>query len=317
MASSDPRTATEGQWEDLIDKVKDKADLVDVPTIQMTTTDPGEGAPLADGHFIAVYGGSTQVGTSDIANGAVTTAKFAQTAVNQAIKTADNLTPSADTTAAWRTLLPNNGYYLTWYNTGSRFTNQPASYGFLETIRHSNEIYQRWYTQSTGPKMYRAGNGNGWYGGASTAGTFRTEVYTGLSNSVNTTMISNNAVTSAKIDFSTFKMDAAQKASFSFTAPAKGTLIVIGFGSNMWGYGGGSIRLAWKKTAGTASTSVIASGVIQGGNTISRSYQTVVKSLMTSGQTLTCELQKIDGSNPGTTISDGDCFYFLLFLPFQ
>lgn len=122
---------------------------------------------------------------------------------------------------------------------------------------------------------------------------------------------------SHKIDFSTFKMDAAQKKSFSFTAPANGTLIVIGFGSNMWGYSGGGIRLAWVKTAGTASTSVIASGVMQGGNTVSRSYQSVVKSLMNSGQTLTCELQKIDGANPGATISDGDCFYFLLFLPFK
>lgn len=84
MASSDPRTATEEQWEDLIDKVKGKADLVDVPTIQMTTTDPGEGAPLADGHFIAVYGGSTQVGTSDIADGAVTTAKINNSAVTTA-----------------------------------------------------------------------------------------------------------------------------------------------------------------------------------------------------------------------------------------
>lgn len=203
MASSDPKIATEEQWEDLIDKVKDKADLVDVPTIQMTTTDPGEGAPLTDGHFIAVYGGSTQVGTSDIADGAVTTAKFAQNAVNQAVKTADNLAPSADTIAAWRTLLPNNGYYLTWYNTASRFTNQPSQHGFLETIVHNNEVYQRWYTQSTGPKMYRAGNGTGWYGGASTAGTFRTEVYTGLSNSVNTAMIANSAVTSAKIDWTT------------------------------------------------------------------------------------------------------------------
>lgn len=84
MASSDPRTATEGQWEDLIDKVKAKANLVDVPTITMTTTDPGEGAALADGHFIAVYGGSTQVGTTDIADNAVTTAKIADSAVTTA-----------------------------------------------------------------------------------------------------------------------------------------------------------------------------------------------------------------------------------------
>ena len=44
-----PRTATQSQWEDLIARVKNSA------TITMTTTDPGEGAPLAENHFVAVY----------------------------------------------------------------------------------------------------------------------------------------------------------------------------------------------------------------------------------------------------------------------
>lgn len=50
-----PRTATQEQWEDLASRVKAKADSSDVPTITMTSTDPGEGQPLAENNFIAVY----------------------------------------------------------------------------------------------------------------------------------------------------------------------------------------------------------------------------------------------------------------------
>lgn len=51
MASTDPRTATEAQWEDLANRVKEKA------KITMTTTDPGEGSALAADNYIGVYGG--------------------------------------------------------------------------------------------------------------------------------------------------------------------------------------------------------------------------------------------------------------------
>ena len=44
--------------------------------ITMTTTDPGEGAALGQNEFVAVYGGSTKVGTSDIVDGAVTSQKI-------------------------------------------------------------------------------------------------------------------------------------------------------------------------------------------------------------------------------------------------
>lgn len=58
MAATDPRTATQEQWEDLTTKIKAKADTTSVPVITMTTTDPGEGAPLAANNFIAVYSAS-------------------------------------------------------------------------------------------------------------------------------------------------------------------------------------------------------------------------------------------------------------------
>lgn len=79
------------------------------------------------------------------------------------VKTADNLTPTADTTAAWKTALSSkNGAYLTWYSSASKFTNQPSQYGFLETFLQGSDIYQRWHTQSSGPILYRSGNGTGW-----------------------------------------------------------------------------------------------------------------------------------------------------------
>lgn len=46
-----PRAATQSQWEDLIDRIKAKSDVV----ITMTTTDPGEGAPTTANSFTAVY----------------------------------------------------------------------------------------------------------------------------------------------------------------------------------------------------------------------------------------------------------------------
>jgi len=54
MASTDPKIATQGQWEDLATRVKAKSDVV----ISMTTTDPGEGSALAENNFIAVYNAS-------------------------------------------------------------------------------------------------------------------------------------------------------------------------------------------------------------------------------------------------------------------
>lgn len=46
-----PMTAKQSQWEDLIDRIKAKSDVV----ITMTTTDPGEGAPTTANSFTAVY----------------------------------------------------------------------------------------------------------------------------------------------------------------------------------------------------------------------------------------------------------------------
>ena len=86
-------------------------------------------------------------------------------------KTANNLTPTSDTTADWVTLFSNtsttgvpqtDGYFVTYYSNAGCFTNQPSQWGFLETFIHGNDVYQRWHTQNTGAILYRSGNSSGW-----------------------------------------------------------------------------------------------------------------------------------------------------------
>lgn len=62
-----PKTATVSQWQDLADRVKEKA------KITMTNTDPGEGSALANNNYVAVYGGDPIImdySTSEINTGA-------------------------------------------------------------------------------------------------------------------------------------------------------------------------------------------------------------------------------------------------------
>lgn len=90
-------------------------------------------------------------------------ADYLKQIIDYHIRTADNLTPTADTTAAWKTALGSvNGHYYTWYSSASKFTNQPSQYGFLETFIQGSDIYQRWHTQASGPILYRSGNSSGW-----------------------------------------------------------------------------------------------------------------------------------------------------------
>lgn len=136
--------------------------------------------------------------------------KIADRAVNNKMFTADNLSPSADTTAAWRTLFSNtNGVYWTFYSVANKFSNQPNQFGLLETIIMAGEVYQRWHSQASGPDYYRSGNSTGWYGSSGGSGAFRICPYKGLADSVTTAMITDanvtadklasNSVTSAKI----------------------------------------------------------------------------------------------------------------------
>lgn len=147
----------------------------------LTATTTGSGASAAIDVSVADSGITTAkianggVSTAKIADNAITGAKIADKVVNNELWTASNLTPTADTTAAWKTLFNStNGVYWTKYDIDGSFTNQPNRWGFLETVLNSSEIYQRWHSQAGGVDMYRSGNATGWWGSASGSGAFRT-----------------------------------------------------------------------------------------------------------------------------------------------
>jgi len=92
------------------------------------------------------------------------------------MRTANNIQPADDTTTAWKALLQNTHaglcYFMTYYDTANIFTNQPSTYGILETFLHNSLIYQRWKPLTTGNVRYRAGNNTGWNNSASDSGAF-------------------------------------------------------------------------------------------------------------------------------------------------
>ena len=141
--------------------------------IDMSLTDGGVGtAKIADGAVTTDKLGASSVTGNKILNQAITVGKFAPGAINYAIFTASNIEPDADTVADWKTALgnPSSGYFVTYYNDNGKFTNQPAQWGFLETFFLGNNVYQRWFSQTGGPFMYRAGNNSGW---SPSSGAFR------------------------------------------------------------------------------------------------------------------------------------------------
>ena len=76
--------------------------------------------------------------------------------------TDDNITPTADTPAAWATALSGDGdgLYITKYTTANLFTDQ-HNLGIAETIVIGNEVVQRWYEES-GVIWWRHGSGSTW-----------------------------------------------------------------------------------------------------------------------------------------------------------
>ena len=152
---------------------------------QIRTAITADGATGASAYYvvlanITVGTGVTTIGSGVIAQGFKTTPHNA---------TANNLKPSADTPAAWRGVTPNESYVFTMYNQSGCFTNQPSTYGQLETIRNAGEIYQRWHTQSNGETFYRAGNAQGWWGQSGGSGAFRKIIDNSQSATVTSNMI--------------------------------------------------------------------------------------------------------------------------------
>ena len=129
-------------------------------------------------------------------------------------KTADNLTPTADTPAAWKTAVgATDGAYLTRYTTAGKFTNQPTAHGFLETFLSNQDIYQRWHSQSSGRIQYRSGNATGWNGQSSDTG--------GWASCATTSDIGNATLTIQKnsTTVDTFTANATSNKTIDITVP--------------------------------------------------------------------------------------------------
>lgn len=154
-----------------------------VSPVNVGSVSAGGVAQLTDSSSSNIYpiaGGmaNDSITTAMLQNEAVTAAKFAEYAVNEAIFTENNLLPTGtDIPGAWWGALNHDGYYCTYYNQSS-FTNQPTTYGFLETIIKGQNLAQRWTTLASGATFFRTGNiSAGWYGSSSptdyTKGTFK------------------------------------------------------------------------------------------------------------------------------------------------
>lgn len=108
------------------------------------------------------------------------TNKTANIDTHNGVLTANDLPPATDTVADWLTLFNSTpGYYVTFYSGTTKFTNQPYSWGQLETFISAQtndptkfEVYQKWHSQSDGEEYYRAGNSAGWFNSASDSGKF-------------------------------------------------------------------------------------------------------------------------------------------------
>ena len=173
---------------------------------------------------------NANVTTAKIADGNITFGKLANKVVNHGIETNANLAPTADTTDAWKALFESvNGLYVTYYNESGKFTNQPSAYGFLETILHGPNIYQRWVTHTIGPIMYRNGNSSGWRGGS---GVFREIIDANSTNYVGTTALKDSAVTSAKIASSAVTTAKIADSAITSAKIADGTIVAADIATN-------------------------------------------------------------------------------------
>lgn len=133
------------------------------------------------------------------------------------IRTADNISPTADTTAAWNAALGSkNCAYYTWYTSSNKFANQPSQYGMLETIKNGTDIYQRWHAQPSGPILYRSGNTSGW--NSPSDGSWNTVATTNQIPTVNDGVltIQKNSTT---ID--TFSANSSSSKTIDITVPTK------------------------------------------------------------------------------------------------
>lgn len=66
-----------------------------------------------------------------------------------------------DTTQTWRSI--GSGY--AWFDSESKWTLKPSTWGLLLNVSYGAEIFQIWNTQSGGVTYFRSGNASGWSNG--------------------------------------------------------------------------------------------------------------------------------------------------------
>ena len=86
----------------------------------------------------------------------------------------NNLAPTADTPAAWKTLLGTaTGWSEIYYSQSGKFTNQPTQYGLLRTLIRGNDVLQEWIGIPNGRVLTRGGNATGWRASSTDTGEFK------------------------------------------------------------------------------------------------------------------------------------------------
>ena len=111
-------------------------------------------------------GGNAGIANQNIQDGTISRTKFAPFALNNAIMTTENLSPSEDTPTGWWNLLNSlgaqyKGFYVTRYNQSGKFDHQPSTYGHLMMMNNATDVIQIWF-QYNNSILYRVGNAAGW-----------------------------------------------------------------------------------------------------------------------------------------------------------
>lgn len=167
--------------------------------VEVTDTDPGEGVPLQENHFIAVYGDATRIQTNDIADGAVTSDKIDWATVTLGEKFALSRVPNLPATAyngtnvLFRVQNTNfsGGTYLLTMSTVRSFTNT-ANYQAYFAVRVDGGSWTEivnwaWY----GDDSRNTGGINFTWPMAISQGIHTVEIGFGTNNSGKTLTISN------------------------------------------------------------------------------------------------------------------------------
>lgn len=129
-----------------------KAKIAEKAKITLSGVDPGEGASLGGGEYYAVYGEPEQIGTTRIANGAVTTAKIADDAVTsdkidfQTLSAIQIKGSTGDTVVAANTVVNLNSTHIQRGTGLTRSGNTVVVGAGVAQVRVSASVFMNYYS---------------------------------------------------------------------------------------------------------------------------------------------------------------------------